>query len=108
MDMQMQQHGKRLKLMRRNWVLYLFLVPTLIYAIMFWYAPMYGIVISFKNFRISKGILGSDWVGLKWFIKFFNSPRFGRNAEKYAGLEWLYDVSFVPVPDCIGTYDEQY
>lgn len=42
--MQMQQHGKRLKLMRRNWVLYLFLVPTLIYAIMFWYAPMYGIV----------------------------------------------------------------
>ena len=59
--------------MKRNWVLYLFLVPTLIYAVMFWYAPMYGVVISFENFRLAKGILGSDWVGLKWFIKFFNS-----------------------------------
>lgn len=96
--MQMQQHGKRLKLMRRNWVLYLFLVPTLIYAIMFWYAPMYGIVISFKNFRISKGILGSDWVGLKWFIKFFNSPRFGETLKNTLVLSGYTMLASFPFP----------
>lgn len=74
------------KLIKRNWILYLFLIPTLVYAAMFWYAPMYGVIIAFKNYRISKGILGSEGVGLKWFIKFFNSPRFGETLKNTVAL----------------------
>lgn len=62
--------------MRRNWLLYVFLLPAVIYMGIFLYAPMYGLVIAFKDFTASKGILGSPWVGTKWFELFFTSPRF--------------------------------
>ena len=62
---------------RRNWVLYLFLVPTLVYLLVFNYAPLTGIQIAFKKFVASKGIWGSEWVGLKNFQKFFGSYMFG-------------------------------
>lgn len=62
---------------RRNWVLYLFLVPTLVYLLIFNYAPLTGIQIAFKKFVASKGIWGSQWVGMKNFEKFFGSYMFG-------------------------------
>ena len=61
---------------RRNWVLYLFLVPTLAYLLVFNYAPLSGIQIAFKKFVASKGIWGSQWVGMKNFEKFFSSYMF--------------------------------
>lgn len=61
---------------KRNWVLYLFLVPTLVYLLVFNYAPLSGIQIAFKKFVASKGIWGSQWVGLKHFQKFFGSYMF--------------------------------
>lgn len=64
-----------LRLMKRNWVLYLLLLPAIAYIITFKYAPMYGIQIAFRNFTFSGGITGSKWVGWKWFNYFFNSPK---------------------------------
>lgn len=64
------------KLMKRNWLLYLFLLPAVIYIATFCYAPMYGIQIAFRNFKISSGFTGSEWVGLKWFERFINAPSF--------------------------------
>ena len=61
---------------RRNWLLYLFLLPAVTYIAVFQYAPMYGIQIAFRDFKIKAGFWGSEWVGLKWFIRFFNMPRF--------------------------------
>ena len=61
----------------RNWVLYLFLVPTLVYLLIFNYAPLSGIQIAFRKFVASKGIWGSQWVGMKNFVKFFSSYMFG-------------------------------
>ena len=57
----------------RNWVLYLFLLPTLAYLLIFNYWPMYGVQIAFRNFKPAKGIWGSAWVGMKNLNKFFNS-----------------------------------
>ena len=51
------------KLMKSNWALYFFLLPTVVYFIIFNYIPMYGIQIAFKNFSASDGIWGSPWVG---------------------------------------------
>jgi len=62
------------KRLKESWPFYLFLLPALIYLIIFQYGPMYGVQIAFKNYRASKGIWGSDWVGLKHFIRFFQYP----------------------------------
>lgn len=67
---------KKLNSIARNWVLYLFLLPTLIYLLIFHYWPLYGIQIAFRNFKPTKGIWGSQWVGMKYFEKFFNSYMF--------------------------------
>lgn len=71
-----QHRRKSLIMIKRNWLLYLVLLPAVLYIATFCYAPMYGLQIAFRNFRIADGIVGSDWAGLKWFDRFFNTPRF--------------------------------
>ena len=58
-----------------NWGLYLLLLPSLVLLILFAYKPMYGVVIAFKNYKNSLGILGSPWTEplFKNFQRFFNS-----------------------------------
>ena len=68
--------GRTWKKMKKNWVLYLFLMPAVVYLATFAYAPMYGLIIAFKDYVPSKGIWGSSWAGLKWFRTFFETPRF--------------------------------
>lgn len=74
----MRERRRRLTLkrMRANYFLYIFLLPAVVYLGVFAYGPMYGIQIAFKNFKASKGIWDSAWVGFKYFEAFFDSPRF--------------------------------
>lgn len=67
---------KALNSVRRNWLLYVFLIPAIAYIAAFHYAPMYGLQIAFRKFKIKDGFSGSKWVGLDWFERFFDSPRF--------------------------------
>ena len=67
---------RRLLRVARNWELYLFLIPTVAYFLIFRYYPMYGVQIAFRNFKATKGILGSQWVGLKNFERFFSATDF--------------------------------
>ncbi|MBP1988794.1 ABC transporter permease [Paenibacillus eucommiae] len=52
------------------------LIPGLIYFFVFHYVPMYGVVIAFKDFKITQGIMGSGWAGFKYFAKAFDDPHF--------------------------------
>ena len=63
------------KRISRNWGLYLLLLPSLVLLSLFAYKPMYGVVIAFKNYKNSLGILGSPWAEplFKNFQRFFNS-----------------------------------
>ena len=63
---------------RNNWVVYLMLLPVIVWYIVFCYLPMFGVVMGFERFKFTKGIFGSDWVGLKNFQKFFPSYYFTR------------------------------
>lgn len=63
---------------RRDWQLYLLLLVPIIYIVIFKYVPMGGLVIAFKNYKVRKGIWGSDWVGFDQFVKFFQSYQFKR------------------------------
>lgn len=68
---------KKLDYMITNWQLYvIFMLPALVLTILFKYLPMGGILIAFKDYSAVKGILGSDWVGLKYFERFLSSPDF--------------------------------
>lgn len=56
--------------------LLLMFAPCLIYYVLFKYLPMFGIVISFKNYNLYKGIWESSWVGFKYYRMFFENPDF--------------------------------
>ncbi len=60
----------------RGKLLYLMLLPGLAYFIVYRYIPMYGVTIAFRDFRITRGITGSPWVGLTVFRSVFNAPFF--------------------------------
>lgn len=51
---------------------YLFMLPGIIWFVVFSYIPMYGLTVAFKDFNFVGGITGSDWSGLKYFKEFFN------------------------------------
>ncbi|NOU94075.1 ABC transporter permease subunit [Paenibacillus sp. LMG 31456] len=61
-----------------HWQLYLFMLLPIIYLLIFKYVPMYGALIAFKNYLPTKGVWGSEWVGLKHFDRFFHSYEFVR------------------------------
>ena len=54
---------QKMKLVRRNWDLYLLIFPTVLFFLLFKYWPMYGIQIAFRDFVPVDGIWGSPWVG---------------------------------------------
>jgi putative aldouronate transport system permease protein len=66
-----------LRHLRSDYLLYLMVVPGLLYFCVFRYAPMYGAIIAFKNYRVLDGITGSPWVGWRNFEQIFGSPYFG-------------------------------
>ena len=70
------KHSSLLTRIRRTRALYMLLIPAIVFLIVFHYYPMYGAIIAFKNYTISGGILGSEWVGLKNFQKFINYYEF--------------------------------
>lgn len=57
-------------------LLYLMILPGFIAVFIFQYLPIGGVFIAFKDFKLSKGIWGSEWVGLKNFVRFINYPYF--------------------------------
>ena len=65
-----------LKNMKAHYWLYIMCIPGVLYYIIFKYVPMWGIIISFKDFNIYLGFFESQWVGFKHFVNFFNSYNF--------------------------------
>lgn len=64
--------------LKRNWFAYLVFIPVLAWYLIFSYAPMWGILIAFKNYRPLLGFGGSQWVGLTHFKDFFQGIYAGR------------------------------
>ncbi|WP_236288661.1 ABC transporter permease [Paenibacillus allorhizoplanae] len=82
---------------RDKWLYYM-LLPGVAYFIIFKYIPMYGILMAFQDYKPHLGYMGSPWVGLKHFHRFFNEPQFWglfRNTVLLA----LYNIAFFfPLP----------
>ena len=70
--------SRAVRALKKNYELYLIFLPVLVYYIVFYYKPMLGLVIAFKDYAPGKGIWGSNWVGFTHFRNFFSSPNFAR------------------------------
>lgn len=86
------------KYIKKNKYLYLLLIPCIVYFIVFSYLPMYGLIISFKDFKFSKGILGSPWNGLENFRYLFGLKDFYRVFGNSIILSLLKLLISFPIP----------
>lgn len=89
---------KIVRKIRKNWDLYLLIIPIIAYFIIFKYIPMYGLQIAFKDFIAVDGIFNSPWVGLEHFERFFQSFYFERLLSNTL-LIGLYELAVgFPIP----------
>lgn len=89
---------RSIRYIRKNKYYYLLLLPAVIYFLVFHYFPMYGVIISFKNFNFKKGILGSEWIGLENFRYMFGLSDFYRVFLNSLILSFLRLVFVFPIP----------
>ncbi len=86
----------------RDWKMnkykYLLILPVLVYLALFCYKPMYGLIIAFNNYKPTRGITGSDYVGLMWFDNFFNNIYFWRLLSNTFTISALSIVFGFPAP----------
>ncbi|NEW08270.1 sugar ABC transporter permease [Paenibacillus sp. SYP-B3998] len=83
---------------RKNKLLYVMLLPVLLYYVIFHYAPMYGAIIAFKDFSPRLGIWGSEWVGFEHFQTFFTGPYFWRTIKNTVLISVYQLVFGFPAP----------
>lgn len=84
--------------LRRDWMLYAMLVPTLIWFLVFIYQPMYGLQIAFKQFSAFKGVAGSPWVGFDHFVTLFHSDQFLRAIQNTLVISFYSLIIAAPIP----------
>jgi putative aldouronate transport system permease protein len=82
----------------KGWRLHVLLLLPVIYIVIFKYVPMYGAQIAFKDFVVTKGIWGSEWVGFKHFLRFFHSYDFWRIMTNTIVLSLYSLIAGFPFP----------
>jgi len=93
-----RRRGRIMKKHLQNYQLYLLVLPALGYVVIFQYIPMIGLQMAFKDYNVMAGIWGSEWVGLKHFIRFFELPNFWPLIRNTLGIS-LYQLAVgFPVP----------
>ncbi len=83
---------------RRYWQLYVLLLLPVAALLIFSYAPMFGMVIAFKNYRIQDGIWGSAWVGLEQFSRFFRAYQFREVLGNTLVISFYSLIAGFPMP----------
>lgn len=89
---------KFLNCIKRDYMLYIFLILPMLYYIIFCYVPMYGIVIAFKDYNLFQGIFKSKWVGLDVFKEIFKMKEFYKVLRNTLVLNILDLICGFPAP----------
>ena len=92
------RQGSFRKRIYRDRHLILMSIPAVAFYLIFSYIPMTGIVIAFKNFQPGLGLYTGDWVGMKWFNRFFSSVYFERLLRNTFLLSFYSLLFGFPVP----------
>lgn len=91
----------KLEIFKRQKTLQLIIILGLIFLLIFCYLPMAGILVAFKEYKISSGLLGiftSNWVGLKWFEEFIFGNMFATVLRNTVVISLLKLVFVFPIP----------
>ncbi len=88
---------KTAKHMKRYGQLYILILPTIVFLIIFDYIPMYGNIMAFQNFKPKLGYFGSEWVGFKHFVRFLNYPGFWKLMKNTVRIS-VYGFLTFPLP----------
>lgn len=83
---------------RKNWQLWIMLLPAMLYILIFCYVPMYGIQLAFRDYDFTKGITGGAWAGLKYFKQYFDSPMFWVTLKNTFVIAFASIVVGFPIP----------
>ncbi|WP_320128898.1 ABC transporter permease subunit [uncultured Sphaerochaeta sp.] len=89
---------RQFKQLKKSKYLYIILFLPIVYYVVFHYAPMYGVLVAFKDYNIVKGILQSPWAGLKWFRKFVSEPYFWQVVRNTFLMSFYNILWGFPVP----------
>ena len=84
--------------MCERWQLYAFLALPILSLLIFNYGPMGGVLLAFKDYDFTKGILGSPWIGLENFRRFFDSYMFGRIIKNTLIISFYGLIAGFPMP----------
>ncbi len=90
-------NGNLKKELKKYLPFYMFLLPAIILVVLFCYMPMEGLVIAFKDYKMARGIEGSEWVGLKHFQALFSDPNFYRVLGNTLKISILTLLTTFPV-----------
>lgn len=89
---------KIMSVLKKDWQLWVMILPALAYIIIFCYGPMYGIQLAFRKYDFSKGLTGGDWVGFKYFIPYFESPMFWSTLRNTFVISFFTLICGFPAP----------
>ncbi len=89
---------RALSTFRRDYQLWLLLLPAIGAIIVFNFVPMYGIQLAFREYSFKAGITGGKWVGLKYFEKYLHSPMFGVTVGNTVHLASMSILLGFPAP----------
>ncbi len=79
-------------------LLYLMILPVILYYLVYHYYPMYGLSIAFYDYVPIKGIRGSEFVGLENFKAFITDPYFFRTMRNTLTINVLLLIFGFPFP----------
>ena len=83
---------------KREWQIYLMLLPTIVWFLVFLYKPMYGLQIAFKDYSIFRGVANSPWVGWEHFQTLFSNDQFYRAVSNTIKISALNLIFGFPAP----------
>ena len=86
------------KAFRKDWQLWVMILPAIMYILIFCYGPMYGLQLAFRDYDFSKGITGGNWAGIKYFMQYFQSPMFGPTIRNTFIIAFFSLKCGFPVP----------
>ncbi|MBE7041075.1 MAG: sugar ABC transporter permease [Ruminococcaceae bacterium] len=94
----LESQSNKALIIKKYLPLYVMMIPSILYYVLFVYKPMGGLAIAFQDYSLFKGIIGSEWVGFIHFKEFLTTPYFFRTMKNTIVLNvWLLVFSF-PAP----------
>ncbi|WP_309119145.1 ABC transporter permease subunit [Paenibacillus sp.] len=95
------QPNRWIRIRKKVWksrYMYLFVLPGLLYFLIYKYLPLLGSVIAFKDYSVFRGFQNSPWVGLKHFERIFDNPEVVQVLVNTLVLSFLQIAFAFPAP----------